>query len=230
MLTREQAICSLKNGICPICEKEGFKMPMGHIRQRHGIFAKELKDELLLSRNKGFCDDNLSKLRREQALKMCGEGILIRPDRTGQKIDSFSMIKFKNKRPDLIEKFVSVTTQPEIIRKRVKSRDYKKNGIQTYKGIMDVEKISRTMLGCDPDLHYSILVKELTAGSMEYTEISYRKTASRLSMNYETLRSGIKRQAIKRGLIELNSIPNSKTFAKMTEKSRLILREAGDTG
>lgn len=52
--TKEQFTKLLENGECPICGKAGYKNILLHIAQIHKILRNQLKDELLITRSKGF--------------------------------------------------------------------------------------------------------------------------------------------------------------------------------
>jgi len=73
---REQIIALLREGICPICGKGPFKVPLLHVTQAHGITQKELKDKVMISHVKGFSDKELHDKRSKEAKEGQAAGIL----------------------------------------------------------------------------------------------------------------------------------------------------------
>lgn len=56
---RETMIAYFDEGKCPYCGKGRYKKIMAHISMAHEVDIIKLKDELLISRTKGFCDEEL---------------------------------------------------------------------------------------------------------------------------------------------------------------------------
>lgn len=53
---REKIIALLHEGICPICGRNGLKVPLIHIARSHKINRIEFKDLILLGKRNGFMD------------------------------------------------------------------------------------------------------------------------------------------------------------------------------
>ena len=62
--TNDVVLSKLSEGTCPYCNIVGFKMVGAHIFKKHGVRINELKDALLLPRDKGFCSPEESERRR----------------------------------------------------------------------------------------------------------------------------------------------------------------------
>jgi len=73
---RGKIIALLEQGICPICGKGPFKVPLLHITQAHGIPQNKLKDALMISHIKGFSEKELHDKRSKEAKERQAAGTL----------------------------------------------------------------------------------------------------------------------------------------------------------
>jgi len=123
-LDKSKTLKMLENGVCPFCLRKGFKKILVHISRIHGIPAKELKDNLMIPRNTGFCDEETMG-KAQIFTKNQGFGVLIRPSKTrkNQKFDAVSIKKVieDRKRPERMAIFNKVMAKVDFS-KSAKSR------------------------------------------------------------------------------------------------------------
>lgn len=115
---REEIIALLEQGICPICGRDSFKVPLLHIVQAHGIPQNKLKDTLMISQIRGFSDKELHNKRSIIAKERLAAGILYPKPQKGKKHGKATkekmayMAKTKNKSQSGITAAKKVRSKP----------------------------------------------------------------------------------------------------------------------
>jgi hypothetical protein len=232
---KPKIIESLNNGVCFICGRSGFKSPLIHIANAHHVNEREIKDELLLPRDKGFLEEESKKLKQELAKISGFKAGESHYNTVGHKIDKMSLLKWKqhNNNPEVKNRFKSIMAKKDTIAKATKTRGTE-IGFKVLKRNLNEgefqkfisncsKKASTKRLGCEPDLYYAKLCYELTNGSSEFVPINYTHTAKRLNINRWTFSSAITRRSAQIKLIEIKVENSNKAYARLTPKCLNIM-------
>lgn len=162
--SKEKFISLLNNGVCPVCNKNGFKKVLIHIQHAHGVNQVEVKDMLFISRSKSFCDLTTKQLHREIAISRgMGKTVKAKSSTKGRKLDGITMKKresyfkidqvkesIKKERKGRFadctykqkhnERFIKLVGSEEAIEKRNNSLRYKTDNDNEFR-----EKITRNI-------------------------------------------------------------------------------------
>lgn len=213
----DKAKQQLREGVCPFCEKSGFKMVGTHVKKIHGFKINDIKDELLLSRSEGFIDPELKDIHSENAKKN-GLGMKYRHSTKGAKHSELSRKKLSPHwhSQEIKDRFIKNTHNHAVRKKLVDSGQHAKAS--------EKSRIAQfgTVEGYDDSFYLDLAQKFVEEVKKMKAELGYTKGIFiRLSQRMGRPRSRLQRQvyrAAERGFLKMSTIGRHPD-GELTEKA-----------